>query len=46
MPPDALEPVEAMTEAALVLCTGDPATMTGRVVYAKPLLAELGGRPS
>ena len=32
-----------MTDAALALCTGDPATLTGRVAYAKPLLAELGG---
>jgi NAD(P)-dependent dehydrogenase (short-subunit alcohol dehydrogenase family) len=46
MPPDALEPVESITEAALALCAGDPATMTGRVAYAEPLLAELGGRTS
>ena len=43
VPPEAVEPVECMTDAALALCTGDPATLTGRVAYAKPLLAELGG---
>ncbi len=37
-----IEPVEAMAEAALALCSGDPATMTGRVAYSLPLLAELG----
>jgi citronellol/citronellal dehydrogenase len=42
VPPEALEPVECMTDAALALCTGNPATLTGRVAYAKPLLAELG----
>lgn len=29
-----------MAEAALVLCTGDPATLTGRVAYSLPLLHE------
>ena len=43
VPPEAVEPVECMTDAGLALCTGDPATLTGRVAYAKPLLAELGG---
>jgi len=37
-----IEPVEAMAEAALALCSGDPATLTGRVAYSLPLLAELG----
>jgi NAD(P)-dependent dehydrogenase (short-subunit alcohol dehydrogenase family) len=41
-PPDRVEPVEVIVEAALALCTGNPATLTGRVTYAKPLLAELG----
>jgi hypothetical protein len=31
-----------MAEAALALCTGDPATLTGRVAYSQPLLDELG----
>jgi len=42
VPAEFLEPVEVMAEAAYVLCTGDPATLTGRVTYAKPILAELG----
>jgi NAD(P)-dependent dehydrogenase (short-subunit alcohol dehydrogenase family) len=46
MPPEALEPVEHMTDAALALCTGDPGTLTGRIAYAKPLLAELGSSSS
>ena len=42
VPAEFLEPVEVMAEAAYVLCTGDPATLTGRVTYAKPILDELG----
>ena len=34
-----------MAEAALALCSGDPKTLTGRVAYSQPLLAELGRRP-
>ncbi len=34
------EPEETMAEAALLLCTGDPATLTGRVAYSLPLLHE------
>jgi hypothetical protein len=30
-----------MAEAAYALCTGDPAVLTGRVTYARPLLEEL-----
>ena len=41
VPQDALEPVEVMAEAALALCSGDPAVLTGRIAYARPLLAEL-----
>jgi citronellol/citronellal dehydrogenase len=41
VPEDALEPVEVMAEAALALCSGDPGSLTGRVAYARPLLAEL-----
>lgn len=40
--PDLVEPMEVMVEAALVLCTGDPRRLTGRVAYSRPLLAELG----
>lgn len=40
--PDRLEAPEVMAEAAYVLCTGDPAVLTGRVAYARPLLDELG----
>ena len=34
------EPEETMAEAALLLCTADPATVTGRVAYSLPLLRE------
>jgi citronellol/citronellal dehydrogenase len=37
-----VEPPEVMAEAALVLCACDPATLTGRVAYSRPLLDELG----
>jgi NAD(P)-dependent dehydrogenase (short-subunit alcohol dehydrogenase family) len=37
-----IEPVEAMAEAALALCSGNPATLTGRVAYSLTLLADLG----
>ena len=42
MPPEAVEPVGYMVQAAYALCTGEPATLTGRVAYARPLLSELG----
>jgi NAD(P)-dependent dehydrogenase (short-subunit alcohol dehydrogenase family) len=35
------EPVETMAEAALALCTGDPAVLTGRIAYSLQLLLEL-----
>jgi NAD(P)-dependent dehydrogenase (short-subunit alcohol dehydrogenase family) len=35
------EPVEGMAEAALALCTADPAKVTGRVVYSTDYLNEL-----
>ncbi|MHA3021734.1 SDR family NAD(P)-dependent oxidoreductase [Mycobacterium sp. BMJ-28] len=38
---DNSEPEETIAEAALALCTGDPATLTGRVVYNLSLLVEL-----
>jgi citronellol/citronellal dehydrogenase len=40
----ALEEPEVMAEAALALCTGPPRTLTGRVAYSQPLLAELPPR--
>jgi citronellol/citronellal dehydrogenase len=42
VPKDRLEAPEVMAEAAFALCSGDPATLTGRVTYARPLLEELG----
>lgn len=33
---------EVMAEAALALCSGDPAQLTGRVTYSQALLEELG----
>ncbi|MBK5224447.1 MAG: SDR family NAD(P)-dependent oxidoreductase [Acidimicrobiia bacterium] len=41
-PEDRHEPVSYMAEAAHALCTGDPATVTGMVTYAKPCLEQLG----
>jgi NAD(P)-dependent dehydrogenase (short-subunit alcohol dehydrogenase family) len=41
VPEDRLEPASVMAEAAYALCTGDPATLTGKVTYAKPVLTEL-----
>jgi NAD(P)-dependent dehydrogenase (short-subunit alcohol dehydrogenase family) len=41
-PPERHEPVEVMAEAAYVLATGDPATLTGKVTYAKQILDEVG----
>jgi hypothetical protein len=29
-------------ETAVILCTADPKTMTGRVVWTRPFLRELG----
>jgi len=36
------EPVEVMAEAALVLCSGNPKHLTGRIAYSQELLSELG----
>ncbi len=41
----ALEGVEWMAEAALVLCSSPPKQLTGRVAYSQPLLNELKLRP-
>jgi NAD(P)-dependent dehydrogenase (short-subunit alcohol dehydrogenase family) len=35
------EPVDTMAEAALALCTGDPAVLTGRIAYSLQLLLVL-----
>jgi NAD(P)-dependent dehydrogenase (short-subunit alcohol dehydrogenase family) len=35
------EPLETMAEAALALCTADPATLTGRIAFSLQLLVEL-----
>jgi NAD(P)-dependent dehydrogenase (short-subunit alcohol dehydrogenase family) len=39
--PDA-EPPAVMAEAALMLCSAEPKTLTGRITYSQDLLAELG----
>ena len=41
---DDTEDIAYVTEAALLLCTGDPATLTGRVAETQPFLRE-HGRP-
>jgi len=41
-PPERYEDVAVVTEAIYALATGDPATLTGRIAYARPLLEELG----
>lgn len=40
-----LEDVSLMTEAALVLCSCDPAKVTGRIAFSQPFLAEQQRRP-
>ena len=40
--PGMIEPAEAIAEAGLALCSGDPATLTGRIAYSLRLLEELG----
>jgi NAD(P)-dependent dehydrogenase (short-subunit alcohol dehydrogenase family) len=40
--PELVEPVELIAEAAVVLASGDPDLLTGRVVYTKPFLDEIG----
>lgn len=41
----ALEGPEWMAEAALLLCSSPPRSLTGRVAYSQPLLAEFKRRP-
>jgi NAD(P)-dependent dehydrogenase (short-subunit alcohol dehydrogenase family) len=36
------EPSSVMAQAALMLCSGDPRALTGRIAYSQELLAELG----
>lgn len=35
------EPIDTMAEAALALCSGDPAVLTGRIAFSLQLLCEL-----
>ncbi|HEY2177902.1 MAG TPA: SDR family NAD(P)-dependent oxidoreductase [Caulobacteraceae bacterium] len=41
-----VQPIKFIAEAVLRLASGDPATLTGRVAYAEPLLKELGVEPA
>jgi NAD(P)-dependent dehydrogenase (short-subunit alcohol dehydrogenase family) len=41
-----VQPIEYIAEAVYRLASGDPATLTGRIAYAEPLLKELGLEPS
>jgi citronellol/citronellal dehydrogenase len=36
------EDIELITQTALTLCTGDPATLTGRIAHTQPFLREIG----
>jgi citronellol/citronellal dehydrogenase len=36
------EDIELITETALILCTCDPKTMTGRIAHTQPFLREVG----
>ena len=36
------EDISLITETVFALCTGDPATMTGRIAHTQTFLAELG----
>jgi citronellol/citronellal dehydrogenase len=36
------EDISLVTETAFILCTGDPATLTGRVAHTQPFLTEIG----
>ncbi len=45
VPVELHEAPEVMAEAALALCSGDPAELTGRITYSQPLLDELGRIP-
>ena len=45
VPVELHEAPEVMAEAALALCSGDPAELTGRITYSQTLLDELGRIP-
>jgi NAD(P)-dependent dehydrogenase (short-subunit alcohol dehydrogenase family) len=36
------EDISLISETALILCSGDPSTLTGRIAYTQPFLEELG----
>ena len=36
------EDIELITQTALMLCTGDPKSMTGRIAHTQPFLREIG----
>jgi NAD(P)-dependent dehydrogenase (short-subunit alcohol dehydrogenase family) len=36
------EDIGLITETAVILCTGDPRTLTGRIAYTQPFLKEMG----
>jgi len=40
--PNIVEPLELFVEAVVALATCDPATTTGRILYSRPFLADLG----
>lgn len=40
--PDIVEPLELFVEAVVALATCDPAITTGRILYSRPFLADLG----
>ena len=40
IPKERHEPVEVMSEAALLLCTQDPGALTGRIVSSQDILRE------
>jgi NAD(P)-dependent dehydrogenase (short-subunit alcohol dehydrogenase family) len=46
VPADRTEPVEVMAEAAHLLCTGDPATVTGHIAYSKTIADQLASLES
>ncbi len=41
-----VSPIENIAEAAYILASGDPKTLTGRVLNAAPFLDEMGVKPS
>ena len=43
VPMERHEPVEVMANAALLLCSREPRSLTGRLAYSQALLSEFGG---